>query len=76
MLKKTVPTSCTIVAHQSIWRGDQSNQRASPRRVTAVVSGPAGASSTSLYCRYAALVKKIEPTKNVHAATLGSTLSK
>ena len=61
MLKKTVPTSWIEVASQSIRPGSQETKR--------VPRGAAGSGravlTTSRYWSDAALVKKIEPTKNV-----------
>src|ERR1700722_6893609 len=59
-LNKTVPTSWTTAAHQSIRRVPKERNRRQP------VGGPPGVASTiSRYCKKAAAVKKREPTKNV-----------
>jgi hypothetical protein len=63
MLNSMVPTDCTPVASQSIWRGRNTNtfRRAAPGRLGA-------ASTASRYCRKPAEVKNSDPTKNVTAS--------
>jgi hypothetical protein len=59
-LKKSVPASCTVVAHQSIRCGARPNTR---RCGVASRSRIGAALMHSTYCRYAAHVKKMEPAK-------------
>src|SRR5664280_1974702 len=63
MLKKTVPMSCTDEATQSMRRGSHDAGLHLPR--PAPGSSVLSTLTASEYCRYAAEVKKIEPTKNV-----------
>jgi hypothetical protein len=69
-LKNTVPTSWTALADQSMRAGSQVQKRR--RRSPGVASVPGrsacGALRVCRYCRYAAVVKKMEPTKNVIAS--------
>ncbi len=64
-LKKTVPTSCTRLALQSIRPGSHVQKR---NRSPAPAARAWGALTVCRYCRKAALVKKIEPTKNTIAS--------
>ena len=66
MLKKTVPTSWIEVASQSIRRGSHDAGAAGRGGGRA----PGAVFTTSRYCSAAALVKKIEPTKNVMPSAL------
>ncbi len=69
-LKNTVPTSCTALADQSMREGSQvqKRRRRSPGVVALAERSAWGAFSVWRYCREAALVKKIDPTKNVMAS--------
>ncbi len=69
-LKNTVPTSCTALADQSMRAGShvQKRRRRSPGLASVPGRRAWGALSVWRYCRYAADVKKIEPTKNVIAS--------
>src|SRR5690348_11546500 len=63
MLKKRVPTNCTAAASQSIRPGSHDHHRLNAARLR--WPGPRWALIASWSCRNAAVVKKIDPMKNV-----------
>lgn len=71
-LKNSVPTNCTRLALQSIRPGSHVQKR---NRSPAPLVSAWGALSVWRYCRNAALVKKIEPTKKTIASASVPTRS-
>ena len=70
-LNHTVPISWMPAAHQSMrWCRIRSNER-SPLRCCPARS--VGVLATSTYCRNEAVVKKIDPTKNVMSSGVAPT---
>ena len=68
-LKKSVPTNWTTLLHQSIRLGSNATTRKRP----AAPRGARSALKVSRHCSPAAVVKKIEPTKNTAASALAPT---
>ena len=71
-LNATVPASWIVVAHQSIRRPSIATKRVL-RGASGTMLGAVLMHST--YCRYAAVVKKIEPMKYVIASAFEPTRS-
>src|SRR5512132_2557393 len=70
-LKARVPTNWTTLAHQSIRRGSKASER--NRREPALAPGPRSALKVSRHWSPAAVVKKMDPTKNTAASAAEPT---